>query len=97
MQDHVQINKLYIHTPLPVFRVFGARSGSPRITKLRHWTDGNIMLKLPELLTVKVALQYVRTWANLISESLGGVAEDAIRVFVVRWAYPESQGSCMYK
>ena len=34
MQDHAQINKyiyIYIYTPLPVSRVFGARSGSPRI------------------------------------------------------------------
>ena len=37
MQDHVQINKLYIHTPLPVFRVFGARSGLPRITYCSVW------------------------------------------------------------
>ena len=33
MQDHAQnyLINIYIYTPLPVSRVFGARSGSPRI------------------------------------------------------------------
>ena len=31
MQDHTQIYKINIYTPLPVSHVFGAHSGSPRI------------------------------------------------------------------
>ena len=38
MQDHAQINiYIYTHTPLLVSRVFGARSGSPRIMLITHF------------------------------------------------------------
>ena len=74
MQDHTQINiyiYIYIYTPLPVSRVFGARSGSLRITHC-------IIILFPDSYTIKcIVLAVAETDSHhcLVNGRMNGISQ----------------------